>query len=462
MADKTLSKTAPILIVGAGVFGLSTALHLGQRGYKNVTVIDKQDYDKTLYSYDNGYINKVLRCAYGADTIYTNLALSAREVFLEWNAELSNSGSSPPLSLTSKNTMYVNCSTLSMINREEELPPFERQSLDYLKSIGKSDSQFIVNNAEDIARAGKAGFGQCVDPFNRKSRGLPHGGLLDTLGGLVYADKSCLFAMHKAKPGAEEQDTVAGVRTANGVEHLAALTIVAGGGWTPTTVPELDNLCETTAGSVVSYRIPRSSPLWDRFAPEKFPSYQIGMRDGAEGGVYGFPRDLNGIVKIGYRGTKYTNPIVQGDGKERSTPITRWTAGTTLTAIPSTALRVIKTFVAKNLPELNEHNIPIVKSRLCWYNDSFDNHLVVDRVPSRKNLMVATGGSGHGFTYLPVLGKWIVDIIEGKELVGADKEIKKRWQWRSLPDGEKAYNVIMQAVKGREHWQGRCLLRMRS
>ncbi len=54
MAGEKLAKSAPILIVGAGVFGLSTALHLGQRGYTNVTVIDKQDYDKNLYSYDLG------------------------------------------------------------------------------------------------------------------------------------------------------------------------------------------------------------------------------------------------------------------------------------------------------------------------------------------------------------------------------------------------------------------------
>lgn len=54
MAEKAPPKTAPILIVGAGVFGLSTALHLGQRGYKNVTVIDKQPYEKTLYCYDRG------------------------------------------------------------------------------------------------------------------------------------------------------------------------------------------------------------------------------------------------------------------------------------------------------------------------------------------------------------------------------------------------------------------------
>lgn len=50
----SLPKNASILIIGAGVFGLSTALHLGQRGYTNVTVIDKSDYDENLYSYELG------------------------------------------------------------------------------------------------------------------------------------------------------------------------------------------------------------------------------------------------------------------------------------------------------------------------------------------------------------------------------------------------------------------------
>lgn len=262
-----------------------------------------------------------MRCAYGVDTIYSNLALAARDVFLEWNAELSNAGDSPPLGLTSKDVCYVNCGSLNVIDGEE-LPLFEQQSLDHLISLGKADTQFIVHKPEDIARAEKAGFGQCVDPFNRKSRGLPHGGLLDTLGGLVYADKCCLFALHKAKLlgikfifGVEgtfqefiaekgDDTAVAGVRTVDGVQHLADLTIVAGGGWTPTMVPEMDGLCETTAGSVCSYQLPRSSPLWDRFAPENFPTYMWGLRKGSEGGVYGFPRDPNGIVKIGYRGTK--------------------------------------------------------------------------------------------------------------------------------------------------------------
>ena len=49
-----LNKDDAIIIVGAGIFGLSTAVHLSRRGYTNVTVYDRQPYHKSLYSYFNG------------------------------------------------------------------------------------------------------------------------------------------------------------------------------------------------------------------------------------------------------------------------------------------------------------------------------------------------------------------------------------------------------------------------
>jgi sarcosine oxidase/L-pipecolate oxidase len=54
MPHRISTKNEPIIIVGAGAFGLSTALHLARRGYTDVTVFDKQPYDKSLYSYFNG------------------------------------------------------------------------------------------------------------------------------------------------------------------------------------------------------------------------------------------------------------------------------------------------------------------------------------------------------------------------------------------------------------------------
>lgn len=34
-------KTSRILIIGAGVFGVSTAYHLLKRGYKDITIVDR-------------------------------------------------------------------------------------------------------------------------------------------------------------------------------------------------------------------------------------------------------------------------------------------------------------------------------------------------------------------------------------------------------------------------------------
>jgi len=70
-------------------------------------------------------------------------------------------------------------------------------------------------------------------------------------------------------------------------------------------------------------------------------------------------------------------------------------------------------------------------------------------VPGHQNLFVATGGSGHAFKYLPVLGKRIVDILERKVLVGDEEEVARRWKWRGLKEGEKAYNVLMEGSSGK-------------
>jgi thioredoxin reductase len=39
----TICLSDPIIIVGAGAFGLSAALHLSQRGYTDVSVFAKDD-----------------------------------------------------------------------------------------------------------------------------------------------------------------------------------------------------------------------------------------------------------------------------------------------------------------------------------------------------------------------------------------------------------------------------------
>lgn len=69
-----------VIIVGAGCFGISTAYHLLQRGYTNVTVLDRSE---KLPAPDAAStdINKIVRTSY-PDVFYTQLA---RDAIQEWN-----------------------------------------------------------------------------------------------------------------------------------------------------------------------------------------------------------------------------------------------------------------------------------------------------------------------------------------------------------------------------------------
>ena len=74
------NKTAAIVIVGCGTWGLSTGLHLTNAGYTNVTVFDRASEIPSRYS--AGYdLNKIVRPEY-EDPFYTDLALVSLALLL--------------------------------------------------------------------------------------------------------------------------------------------------------------------------------------------------------------------------------------------------------------------------------------------------------------------------------------------------------------------------------------------
>jgi sarcosine oxidase/L-pipecolate oxidase len=405
-------------------------------------------------------MNKIIRSAYGNQTLYQDLSTEALEGWTKWNDEL-QSGEFVPNSMTRSTRVFINNGNLS-ITDQDQLPPFETDTVRNMELMGHPHTQLITSDPAHVAIAEQKGFQFGMDPFSRKAKGKPFLGVLDTTGGTAVADKACTFALHKAKLlGVEfilgpvvgefssfthsSKNEVIGIQTRDGKTYPSAMIVMACGGWTPSLIPQLDNLCETTAGSVVLLKIPPDSPLFDRYAPENFPTWTYKLRDGSEGGLYGFARDDQGYLKIGYRGTKYTNPRMQIDGKERSLPITRYGSGETIKHIPQHALSVIKNFIAEFLPELSANGINIELTRICWYTDTFDNHFVIDRVPGQESLMVATGGSGHAFKYLPNIGNWVADIMENK---GLDRPLIKCWKWRKTQEGMPTPNIIMEGSAG--------------
>ncbi|KAL9931564.1 hypothetical protein V8E36_009561 [Tilletia maclaganii] len=47
------------------------------------------------------------------------------------------------------------------------------------------------------------------------------------------------------------------------------------------------------------------------------------------------------------------------------------------------------------------------ESRICWYAESTDENWLIDGHPSLSNLIVASADSGHGFKFLPIIGELI-------------------------------------------------------
>ena len=66
-------KDSPVLILGGGAWGLSTALHMSNSGYVELTVIERAEQIPSRYSaaWD---LNKIVRAEY-EDPFYTELAL---------------------------------------------------------------------------------------------------------------------------------------------------------------------------------------------------------------------------------------------------------------------------------------------------------------------------------------------------------------------------------------------------
>lgn len=64
--------------------------------------------------------------------------------------------------------------------------------------------------------------------------------------------------------------------------------------------------------------------------------------------------------------------------------------------------------------------------QLCWCTDTADAALLICEHPDWKNLILATGDSGHSFKLLPNIGKHVVKLLEDN----LSEDLKHAWRWR--------------------------------
>jgi glycine/D-amino acid oxidase-like deaminating enzyme len=208
-----------------------------------------------------------------------------------------------------------------------------------------------------------------------------------------------LLAGQRVERLQERDSRVTGVVGSDGQVVPADWVVVAAGSWTPFLLPGLASALRSTGQPVFHLKPADPRP----YGPERFAVFGL---DIANTGYYGFPATPQGVVKIANHGV----------GRQMH---------------PESAERVVladeeaglRSFLADSLPGLVD--APIVYTRVCLYSDTWDEHFWIDRDPDRHGLVVATGDSGHGFKFAPVLGDLVADALEG-----SDRPILRKFRWR--------------------------------
>jgi glycine/D-amino acid oxidase-like deaminating enzyme len=383
-----------ILIVGAGIFGLTAAWELRLRGW-DVEVIDPGPIPRpTAASTD---ISKVVRMDYASDELYTRMAEAALAGWDRWNRRWT-----PPL--------YHEDGFLVLSSGPMQPGGFEHDSFSVLRARGHEVERV---DSTDARRRFTAWSNRDYPDgyFNPRAGWAESGNVTARIAGEARAAGVRLTEGTTFDRVIESNGRVTGMRTKDGRILDADAILIASGAWTPVLLPCLASVMWTTGQPVVHFGVDDPS-AWQA------PGFPVWAADIAGSGWYGFPALADGTLKIGHHGA----------GRRVDPDAPR-------TILPEETEQ-FRQFLRRHLPRLA--HAPIRSTRLCLYCDTFDGDFWIDEDPARPGLFVAAGDSGHGFKFAPVLGPLIADVIERKP-----NGWRERFKWRArVRDGREAARAL--------------------
>jgi len=473
MSSSTPPIPNSILIIGAGVFGLSAAHELATHAeYQDtkITLVDRH-----LFPAPDGAsidTSRIIRADY-SDPSYASLAAEAQDHWRsEWGADGRYTETGLVLTSDADQPDYVAHSLENVLDLEKECLS-ERKPWKKIQRLNcNADIERVTKTGGASGSTGYVNWNSGWADAEASMRWLYYRTKALNRVEFIESTVQRLLINHT-------HSIVEGAMLSNGQTLRAEQTILAAGAWTPSLI-DVRGIVRAT-GQVLTY-ISLEPAEQEHLA--KTP-VQLNMSTGmfvippplpppsSSSAILSPEEEQNGIpkphrfLKVARHGHGYLNPIsiphpesANNVGKITvSLPHTNPSSPWAHQPIPTEAMQACRNALRSFIPSTSSNsrphanantvNIPIADrpwsvTRICHYADTRSGSFILAFHPAysstattstnhpTKSLFVATGDSGHAFKFLPVIGRKIVECLLGR----TDDRFVDKWSWPDRIDRE--------------------------
>ncbi|PYH94321.1 FAD dependent oxidoreductase [Aspergillus ellipticus CBS 707.79] len=400
-----MNEECRVVIIGAGVFGLSTAYQLASEGYRNIVVLDR--HLPPVSDGSSSDISRVIRFDY-ADDDYLRISHAA---YLKWK-EPKYQGIFFPSSFV----LTGSSSAHGQAWIQKTTDALTRSKLPWSKLDDAADAKRIYPVLSGkLAAPPFAGYHHNQAGWADANKAISHlrDDCLELGVSFICGRRGTVVGLDT-----DSQHNITAARTLVGTPVEGDHFILAAGAWGSSLVPMYNSTLSTA--QVVGYMC---------LSPEEVRQYrELPVYANFSTGWFNFPpHEETGMLKMAVHGWGYTRTPGEGE----STAVK-----SNISSPPLIPPRERRNFVPVDgedrlreglreiLPELADRAFD--KLALCWYTDTPTGDFIMDYHPDFKNLFVGGAGSGHGFKFLPVLGEYMSLALKR----GLPAKLADKWRFR--------------------------------
>ncbi|KAG0646702.1 oxidase [Hyphodiscus hymeniophilus] len=377
------------VIVGSGVFGASTAYHLSKaHPESSITLLDRSSSFPCPLAASHDF-NKIVRADYGS-LFYCELALKARELWK--NDSLYKS--------------FYHQSGMVVMDESD----LGRRIIGNYKSLNEETGSEIVGPDEMKKR---------YDGLFAKT---DYRGVEDIFVNPTSGWAEATPAVKKVIEAAVRDCT--GVRLASGKTlHAIDIILCTGAGTAKLLADsapdwkELQVMDRIAAAGVVTGVAKLNTRQQERFRKSPVFVHAVGEVQGEV-----LPPTPDGFLKFCVDVSFMNTSLHKGSGQMITQPPDQEDQAqhTVSQQLKDECARVMKGIYGKELDDAVFDSF-----RICWDGYTPNQDFIISSHPRCQNLYVATAGSFHGWKFLPILGQYVVKLLDGE----LDNDLVQRWAW---------------------------------